>query len=79
MDMDEVYFVVRFTPFWSIPLMLLGMEFAYLFWLRKKKKLIAICSFIAVFSLLSTVYYYWAGGPVGAVKKLSKIVRFYID
>lgn len=75
--MDEIYFLARYIPFWSIPLMLLGLEFAYLAWLRKKKKYIVMCTSIATFSLIATIYYYWAGGPEKSVKLLAKFVRFY--
>ena len=77
--MDEVYFLVRYTPFWSIPLLLGSLEFAYIFWLRKKKKFIAGCLIIAFISFLVTVYYYWAGGPEKSVKYLAKFIRYYFS
>ncbi|MCO4752999.1 MAG: hypothetical protein KC478_00885 [Bacteriovoracaceae bacterium] len=75
--MDEIYFLVRYTPFWAVPLLLIGGEFTYLFWLRRKKKLLSVCLGIAVFAALALAYYYWAGGPERSVKYLMKFIRYY--
>ena len=75
--MDEIYFLVRYTPFWAVPLLLIGAEFAYLFWIRKKKKWVFFCLIVAILSCLALLYYYWAGGPERSVKLLMKAIRFY--
>ncbi|MBJ00684.1 MAG: hypothetical protein CME67_05580 [Halobacteriovoraceae bacterium] len=75
--MDEIYFLVRYTPFWAVPLLLIGGEFAYLFWLRRKQKLTMLCLSFAAFGLCALVYYYWAGGPEKSVKYFMEFVRFY--
>ena len=74
---DEVYFLVRYTPFWSIPLFLLGAEFFYLFWVRKKKKPMTFCLMISVFSLVCTVAYYIAGGPEKSVDKFMNLIWYF--
>ncbi|MFP5387251.1 MAG: hypothetical protein ACLGHN_14330 [Bacteriovoracia bacterium] len=66
--MQEVYFLARHTPFWAVPLIILGAEFAYLFWLRKKKATVAFCLIIAFIGLMATSFYVWAGGPEKTVK-----------
>jgi hypothetical protein len=58
-------------------MMVIGAEFAYLFWLRKKKKLIVFCLNIVAFSTTATIYYYWAGGPERSVRHFMNLVRFY--
>jgi hypothetical protein len=71
--MNEVFFMVRHTPFWSVPLVILGLEFGYVYWLRKKKKASSIYLTLAFLGVLATSFYIWAGGPeksVGVVKKL---------
>lgn len=75
--MNEIYFLVRYTPFWAVPILLMSLEFAYLFWLRKKKRLIAFCIILNSISIIALAYYYWAGGPEESVKYLMKLVRFY--
>ncbi len=66
--MTEIYFLIRHTPFWAIPMIILGAEFGYLFWLRKKKRSAMMCLFIAMIGFMATTYYVWAGGPERAVK-----------
>ncbi len=68
--MNEFYFLIRHTPFWAIPLALISGEFAYLFWLRKKKLQAKICLSLLFPALLALGWYYYAGGPDKAVKKL---------
>lgn len=75
--MTEIYFLARHTPFWAIPLLVLGFEFAYIFWLKKKKKSALFCLSIAMIGLLSTSFYFWAGGPEKSVKILKKMHRDY--
>jgi hypothetical protein len=71
--MQEIYFLARHTPFWAIPLMVLGLEFAYLFWLRKKKKIAYLCLMIALVGVFATGFYVWAGGPEKSVKIIKKM------
>ncbi|MBT4792838.1 MAG: hypothetical protein HON90_14785 [Halobacteriovoraceae bacterium] len=75
--MNEIYFLVRYTPFWSIPLLLIGAEFSYLFWMRKKVKMVAFCSVFSVWGLVATVAYYVAGGPEKSVKLIMGIVHYF--
>lgn len=75
--MDEIYFLIRFTPFWSIPILLLGVEFSYLFWLRKKKKAVFLCLALSFFCLISTVGYYLLGGPEKSVKAAMEFIWYY--
>lgn len=75
MSMQEVYFLARHTPFWAIPLIVLGGEFGYIFWLKKKKKSAGFCLSIAFVGLLATSFYVWAGGPQKSVKFLKKLHR----
>ena len=71
--MQEIYFLARHTPFWSVPLIVLGGEFAYLFWLRKKKSAMLLCVGLAITGMLSTTFYVWAGGPERSVKVIKKL------
>jgi len=75
--MDEIYFLVRYTPFWAMPLLLIAIEFAYLAWIRKKKSWLYACLVSSVISIFSLIFYYWTGGPEKSVKALMDLVRFY--
>ncbi len=72
-----IYFLVRFTPFWSIPTFLIGGEFTYLYWVRKKKKKMMGFGIVTSFALVATVFYWIAGGPEKSVDLVKDIVWFY--
>lgn len=75
--MEEAYFLVRFTPFWAIPIMMIGGEFAYLFWIRKKKKLMLMCLAFFTISFVMSAFYFIAGGPEKSVRVFIELVHFY--
>jgi hypothetical protein len=79
MSMNEIYFLARHTPFWAVPLIILGGEFAYLFWLKKKKKSASLSLMFAVMGLMCVLFYIWAGGPERSVKFIKKMHREYKD
>lgn len=61
--MDVILFFIRHTPFWAVPLLLIGADFAYLYWLKSFKKVALVFAAISFFSLISLCYYFIAGGP----------------
>ncbi len=71
--MIEIYFMLRHTPFWAVPLIVLGGEFAYMFWLKKKKKSATVALMIALVGLMAISFYMWAGGPEKSVKFVKKL------
>jgi len=73
--MQEIYFLARHTPFWAVPLILMGGEFAYLFWLKKKKASFTLCLIVMLIGCFSTGFYIWAGGPEKSVKVIKKMHR----
>lgn len=68
----EIYFLARHTPFWAVPFLVLGAEFGYVFWLRKKKNLAYMCLCISLIGFMSISFYMWAGGPEKSVKVIKK-------
>ncbi len=66
--MLEVFFLARHIPFWGIPFIILGGEFAYMFWLKKKRKSALFCLMFLLLGLGATTFYVWVGGPDKAVK-----------
>lgn len=77
--MNEVYFLIKYTPFWSVPLFLLFLELAYLSKVKKKKKKLVLCLIGALFSLAMTIFYYWAGSPNKAVKLFNEALYYLIN
>jgi hypothetical protein len=75
--MQEIYFLARHTPFWGVALLVIGAEFAYMFWLKKKKRKALVFLFLSFIGLASCSVYFWAGGPEKTVKLIKKIHRYY--
>jgi hypothetical protein len=73
--MSEILFLARHTPFWAIPLLVLGAEFGYMFWLKKKKWSAFFCLLFALVGASAAGFYWWAGGPEKSVKQIRKIHR----
>ncbi len=71
--MQEIFFLARHIPFWAVPLIIIGAEFAYLFWIRKKKATFFVCLIFAFIGIFSNCFYIWAGGPEKSVKIIKKI------
>ncbi len=74
--MSEIYLMVRYTPFWSIPIMLISLEFSYIFWVRKKQKAVVGFLTAAFITFLFTGAYYIIGGPEKSVKFAMKITWY---
>ena len=36
--MDVLYFILRYTPFWAVPLMLICLQYGYIYWLKSIRK-----------------------------------------
>jgi hypothetical protein len=73
--MTEFYCLVRHTPFWAIPVLILSIEFGYIFWLKKKGAKVRMCVGLGLLSMTALVWYYTAGGPEKAVRKLMVLLR----
>lgn len=71
--MDIIIFIFKYTPFWSIPIGLICLEFAYIYWLKAffgiAHKLIAL----GVFCFISLLYYMITGGPSGVTDNMVEV------
>lgn len=70
--MDTFYFIIKYTPFWAIPLFIISGEFAYIYWLKSIKKVSIFFILLAFISVCFIVHYYVAGGP-------DRSVQFFMD
>ncbi|MBL7665775.1 MAG: hypothetical protein JNM93_11630 [Bacteriovoracaceae bacterium] len=76
LEPEGLYFIVRYTPFWSIPILVITTEYAYIFWLRNKKIPARILISLSIICTLFTAFYYWAGGPERSVRKVIEVIRY---
>ena len=75
--MDIIYFILRYIPFWAVPLAFIGGEFAYVFWLKSYKQVSMMFASLFGISILFIIYYYWAPGPDGSVQEFIKMIEFF--
>lgn len=66
--MDIFHFILKYTPFWAIPLIMICLEFAYIYWLKSIREVAKAFMTVVVICFIALIYYVWAGGPDGVVK-----------
>ena len=76
--MNHLYFLVRYIPFWAIPLLIISGEFVYICWLRGLKRSFFFFVILVLFCLSLLFYYYYSGGPEESVENLMKGL-YYIN
>ncbi len=69
---DHFYFLVRHTPFWAVPVLVISLEFGLVFFVKNRKNAAKVFWGIAFFAFSAMVYYFVAGGPERSVKYLLK-------
>jgi hypothetical protein len=74
--LNELIFLIRHAPFWGVPILILSLEFGYIFWKRKKRKSFKVAIILGVFSVLFLSWYVYWGSPEKAVKQF---LYFYYD
>jgi hypothetical protein len=75
--MQEIFFLARHIPFWAVPFIVMGGEFGYLFWLKKKKAMASFCFSLVLVGMVANAFYFWAGGPEKTVSFIKKMHRNY--
>ena len=73
--MDIVYFLVRYTPWWGVPMLATFLYFSYIYRLKQKHYSSYVFAFGALMAMAFLVYYFYVGGPDRAVQ----IFKSYVD
>lgn len=68
--LDLFLFVVRYTPFWAVPIFFISVEFGRRYFVKKKKSVYSFCFGIAFFCFISMLFYFVVGGPEKSVKMI---------
>lgn len=65
---DALFFLVKYIPFWAIPIGVLCVPFGYVYWIKDVRKISFL--FVALGSLCGIFTLYWilTGGPNRSVK-----------
>lgn len=68
--MELIIFIVKYIPFWAVPLGMISAQFAYIYWLKSSRKLSYLFVIGTSLSFFLNVFYFWIGGPQKAVEFL---------
>jgi hypothetical protein len=72
--LDVVYFLLRYVPFWAIPLIIIFLQLAYLYWLKGIRIFFYLLVGLSCFLFLVVIFYIYAGGPDGTVRYFNELV-----
>ncbi|GAB4021357.1 MAG: hypothetical protein Fur0010_24370 [Bdellovibrio sp.] len=61
--LDSFLFLLRYIPFWAIPVMMISIQFGYMYWLKEVPRAAYVCVVVAAICSLFIIYYLWAGTP----------------
>jgi len=76
MDLLDVgFFIIKYTPFWAVPLILMSLHFAYIYWLKDYREIAYFCGAITSFCLTSLLVYLLMGGPDRIVNTLAHLIN----
>ncbi|OFZ48380.1 MAG: hypothetical protein A2381_09135 [Bdellovibrionales bacterium RIFOXYB1_FULL_37_110] len=61
--LEIILFIFRYIPFWTIPIMIIALEFTYIYWLKSYARVSYFFGSISFICLLFIIYYFLAGSP----------------
>ncbi|OUR96190.1 hypothetical protein A9Q84_07465 [Halobacteriovorax marinus] len=73
--MDIVFFIIKYIPFWSVPMVIIAGYFSYLYWIKDIREIALIFGVVAFFSFVSLSYWIIAGGPTGSVQYIQQFEK----
>lgn len=77
--MDAIFFLLRYTPWWAIPIILICTQFAYIYWLKDLWLYSYAFVSLAGISFLTLVFYVYAGSPDNAARFFDEFMRNFLD
>ena len=75
MFMDLIYYALRYTPWWAVPTIMISGRYAYVWWLKENRTVIAICAALIGVSSITLIFYIWAGSPRQAVYYFREVIH----
>jgi len=73
--MSTMMMIIRYTPFWAVPLAIISFEFAYIFWMKAYRRITYVLFFTGSISIIAIAYYFWMGGPDNATQHFYQLTR----
>ncbi|RLA62519.1 MAG: hypothetical protein DRQ89_09435 [Epsilonproteobacteria bacterium] len=72
---EPILFLLRYTPFWSVPIFIIAGQFSYIYWLKGYRKISLSLASLVLISFVVTLFYIWAGGPDNTPQMFLKLIR----
>jgi hypothetical protein len=72
---ELIIFFIRYIPFWAVPVIIISLPFAYVFWLKEIRLLTYFFIMTSFVALLFIAFWVWQGGPDKAVEFYFNAVR----
>lgn len=73
--LDVFLFILKYIPFWAVPMTLIGSHFAYLYWLKDYREMAYVWMAITLFCLTSVAIYFVIGGPDQIVQTFTHVFK----
>ncbi|MFA6238973.1 MAG: hypothetical protein WC635_16670 [Bacteriovorax sp.] len=73
--LDIFIFILKYIPFWAVPMGLTSAHFAYLYWLKDYREIAYVWGFSTLFCLTSVGIYFVIGGPDQIVQTFTHIFQ----
>lgn len=71
--LDIFLFILKYIPFWAVPMGLMSANFAYLYWLKDFREIAYGWGVVTLFCLTSTAVYFVIGGPDQIVQTFTHV------
>ena len=70
---DTALFILKYIPFWAVPMGLMSGHFAYLYWLKDYREIAYVWGAVTLFCLTSVALYFIIGGPDQIVQTFTHV------
>ena len=71
--LDLLLFILKYIPFWAVPLGLTSANFTYVYWLKDFREAAYVWAGITLFCLTSVAIYFVIGGPDQIVQTFTHV------
>jgi hypothetical protein len=73
--MDTLFFIIKYIPFWAVPMCIIFFPTGYIFWTKDARAISSVLFIIGLFCIAFIVFWIWAGGPDKAVQIFDIIIN----
>jgi len=73
--MDSIFFIIKYIPFWAVPMCFILFPTAYIFWTKDSRAVSAILFMSGMSCVALIAFWVWAGGPDKAVQAFDIIIH----